>query len=158
MLANLAEYQLTEADVNEYVVTDRYVARHTGVTHLYFRQKVNGIEIFGANLNAHVLPNGRILTLNNQFVPNLNRVNVNAQPELTAIEATQAAALHLGLELTSDLVVESNLGGPAQNVVLSSGGISQEPIPAKLVYFVNGKGELSLAWELVIGEYHRPNW
>lgn len=158
LLANLAQYQLTEADVLEYVVTDRYVAHHTGVTHLYFRQKVHGLEIFGANLNAHVLPDGRILTINNQFLPYLNRTNINHQPQLTAVEATQAAALHLGLQLTSALQVTSNLGGPTQKTVLSNGGISQNPIPAQLVYTANNKGELALAWELIIYELHHPHW
>src|SRR4051794_3755968 len=44
-----ADLGLTVDDLTDVVVTDRYVSRHNGVTHIYLRQRLDGIEVFDAN-------------------------------------------------------------------------------------------------------------
>ena len=62
---------LTTADLSDVVVKDHYVSAHNGVTHLYLRQRFNGIEIFSADLNANVASDGRIINIGNRFLGGL---------------------------------------------------------------------------------------
>ncbi|MGH9363508.1 MAG: hypothetical protein ACRD2T_16480, partial [Thermoanaerobaculia bacterium] len=62
---------LTEADLADVAVTDEVASGHTGVTHVYLRQRFQGIEVFGANANVNVAGDGSFLSSAAAFVPNL---------------------------------------------------------------------------------------
>ena len=147
---NRAEYGLVEADLRDYVVTDMYQTRDTGVTHIYLRQRINGLDIWGGQLNANIMPDGSILTLNNGFVPQLDRALYDSQPTLTAAEALNHVAEQLRWPITSYFVAEQNLGGTDQMQILSTGGIAQDPVPARLIYYRTEDGRLLLAWEALV--------
>ncbi len=75
--AHKADYGLTEADLSDMIVTDQYTDAHNGVTHIYLRQRYQGIEVYNANISSHVTADGRIINLYSSFVSNLaNAVNV----------------------------------------------------------------------------------
>ena len=63
-----AEFGLTPADLTDYVVRDEYVSKHNGVTHLYIRQRLNGIEVVNGDININVDRNGRVFSVGNRFV------------------------------------------------------------------------------------------
>ncbi|MCI0394393.1 MAG: M36 family metallopeptidase [Chloroflexi bacterium] len=149
---------LTAADLADLVVTDNYRSDHNGVTHIYLRQRYAGIEVFNANINVNVARDGSIINLGNSFIANAaNRVN-GTEPALSAIAAVEAAAGHLGLTLTRPLTVQEERDGPDRAALLSDGGISLESIPVRLVYQPAGRGELRLAWNVVIYETSGQNW
>nr|MDQ3804483.1 hypothetical protein [Acidobacteriota bacterium] len=70
--ANLASLGLTDADISEWRVSDRYVTKHNGVTHVYFTQRLGGVEVFGGVLNVNVARDGRVVSVGNRFVPRLS--------------------------------------------------------------------------------------
>ncbi|MCI0605972.1 hypothetical protein L0156_23545 [bacterium] len=76
-LRHLAEQRqalgLTEADIADVVVSDYYTSDHTGVTHVYLRQRYQGIEVFSGNCNINLAPDGTLLSLGSDMVPNLAR-------------------------------------------------------------------------------------
>jgi extracellular elastinolytic metalloproteinase len=149
---------LTGADIRDIVVTDRYTSEHNGVTHLYLRQRHNGIEVHGGDININVAADGSIINLGNSFVSNLPAA-VNAQgPSRSAQQAVADAARHLGLSLGRSVDVVSERGGPQQEVVLGDAGISQQEIPARLVYQPVSANEVRLAWLLEIEEVGEPEW
>jgi extracellular elastinolytic metalloproteinase len=138
---------LTDGDLADVVVKDRYVSQHNGVTHLYLRQRLDGVEVFNGDININISRDGRVINLGNRFVPSLEQA-VNVQtPTLSAVEAVNRAAKHLGLALTEPLVVRRSLNGPERELHLSSGGISLEEIPVKLMYWPQ-HAETRLAWNL----------
>ena len=148
---NQADLGLTDADVAELIVSYEYVTQHNGVTHIYLQQQRQGIDVFNGVINVNVAADGSIINLHNGFVANLGAEALNAAaPTLTAVEAVAAAAQNLGLQLSQDLVVEEAIGGAAQAVKLSTGGISLEAIPARLVYQPMESGAAHLAWDLSI--------
>ena len=148
---NQADLGLTDADVAELIVSYEYVTHHNGVTHIYLQQQRQGIDVFNGVINVNVAADGSIINLHNGFVANLGAEALNAAaPTLTAVEAVAAAAQNLGLQLSQDLVVEEAIGGAAQAVKLSTGGISLEAIPARLVYQPMESGAAHLAWDLSI--------
>jgi extracellular elastinolytic metalloproteinase len=158
VLAKRTVLGLEQADLDGWELTDRFTTAHNGVTHLYLRQRLAGIEVFGGTLNVGVTRDGRLVALRNRFVPGLARVaNVRA-PAISAIEATRAAAVHLGLKLTQPLSIQEFRGGPAREFVLSNGGVSLDPIPVRLVYHTDGEGSARLAWNLFVRPPEQQHW
>ncbi|MEI2611588.1 MAG: T9SS-dependent M36 family metallopeptidase [Candidatus Promineifilaceae bacterium] len=148
---------LTAADLADYVVTDQYTSNHNGVTHIYLRQRYNGIEVYGANININITSDGRVLNMGNSFIANLGVGAKNLAPTLSAVEAVTAAANHLGLPLTTPVTQMAAPAGVESAQILSNGGISQNAIPAKLVYeFYNN--QVHIAWDLVIYELSAEHW
>lgn len=150
------EFGVTGSALAHARVTDAYTSRHSGVTHVYLRQQLDGLDVVGANVNVNVTREGRVLTAGGSFIPFLEDARRSASPSLSAAAATEAAALHLGLELSEPLEVRERAGGAAQATLLSEGGIAREPIPAELVFFPV-EGGVRLAWALRIDERERPH-
>lgn len=149
---------LTGADLRDVVVTDHYVSAHNGVTHVYLRQRYNGIDVNGADMNINVAADGSIVNIGNHFVSNLAAA-VNAQsPGSGATQAIESAARHLGLTLNRPARVLSERGGPQQEVVVEDAGISSQPIPARLVYQPVSPDEVRLGWLLEIDETEEANY
>ncbi len=66
------------------------------------------------------------------------------------VKAVRAAARQLDVGAVSDLRVLRSADGPARETLLSDGGVSTGPIPAKLVYQSLDDGTARLAWNLQI--------
>ncbi|MFD2245513.1 T9SS-dependent M36 family metallopeptidase [Pontibacter ruber] len=151
-----AEYKLTTADLSDYVITDQYVSKKSGVTHIYLRQRFQGIEVVDANLNINIDREGNVINMGNRFIPNLRSTIKSSNASLSAPQAAQAAARHLKLNTKKPIEVKEHkkptdkVTAAAKAVVLSDGGISLSPIPAKLVYQPMKNGEVRLAWEVAI--------
>jgi hypothetical protein len=71
--------------------------------------------------------------------------------ELGAVQAVEAAADGLDLGAPENLRVLRREGGAAQETVVSDGGISEEPIPARLGWQPTADG-LRRAWQLTIDD------
>jgi len=147
------------ADLIDLIVTDKVPTRHNGVTHVYLRQQVNGLEVSNAVANANVTRDGTILSAHHTFVPDAaaQATEALAVRSLSASQAVARAAEQLGLP-TPTLTVRQSLGGKSQAAHLTGGGISQDDIPVKLVYYaVKGK-TLRLAWDMVIYPTGGEHW
>jgi extracellular elastinolytic metalloproteinase len=65
----VAEALVKELTNYEYVVRqDSYTDKATGVTHVYFRQRVNGIEVADGDINVNV-KDGLVLSYGNSVSP-----------------------------------------------------------------------------------------
>ncbi|MFZ0545814.1 MAG: M36 family metallopeptidase [Candidatus Promineifilaceae bacterium] len=144
-----ADYGLGSADLADVIITDQYTDAYNGVTHIYMRQRYQGIEVAFGNLSANVAADGSLINLHSNFVGNLaNAVNATAAGQSQAAAVT-AAADELGLVISEPLTVLEGANGPDNKTVLSGGGISASPIPVHLVYEVGNAG-LKLAWQIEI--------
>jgi cysteine-rich repeat protein len=155
---NRAALGLKDADLADSILTDRYTTRHNGLTHLYWRQRLAGIEVLGGDLNVSVTTEGRMIGLYNRFVPGLGRVANTRVPAISAIAAVRAAATDLGLAITEPLATQQTKGGPAREVLLSDGGISLDSIPVKLMYLPDGEGGARLVWNLFLRLRDQQHW
>lgn len=156
--AHHAQWGLTEGDLEEMVVQKSFVSQHNQTTHIYWRQRLEGIEVYNGDIAVHVAADGSIIAVHNQFVSDLrSRVN-STKPVLTAGQAVQMAAEKLGLSLRAPLSTVKEIGGEAQAVLFSNGGISLEDIPAQLIYQPLDDGTVRLAWDLSIYEPNAQNW
>ncbi|KAF9903965.1 Fungalysin/Thermolysin Extracellular metalloproteinase 5 [Linnemannia zychae] len=61
---DFVEQQLTSSD---YIVKNAYTSKHNGVTHVYFRQVVDGLEVVNGDINVNVDKHGNVISYGNSF-------------------------------------------------------------------------------------------
>ena len=94
---------LRAADVADIAVTNSYTDAHNGVTHVYLRQRYNGIEVYDGNANANVARDGSIISLHSSFVRDL-AAKVKGKANLSAERidpGRRQAARHPGPRVSS---------------------------------------------------------
>lgn len=153
---------LSADDIRNSIVTDQYTDSHTGMTHIYLRQQLNGLPVVNANASIHVAADGRVLTASAAFVPGLSGLeNTSAmaiRPDLTAAEALEQAAGDLGLPSSAvAITVPAAADDLFQTTTLTSGPLSLDPIPAKLEYVATATG-VELAWDIVLRTPDGQHW
>jgi hypothetical protein len=156
-LTQLVENNKLTPQDTQWELSSDHISSTSGVHHIYYSQMVNNIEVYGSQSSVHLLENGEVLSANNNFVfKTVKRIN-GSSAGLTAIEAVQAAAARFNYNITDAITVLENLGGADQKQILSDGGMSLSPIPAKLVYQLIDD-QLILAWDISIQEITRQDW
>jgi extracellular elastinolytic metalloproteinase len=146
---NAASLGVRSADVSDLRVASSYRSAHNGVTHVNMNQRFDGLEVFGAYVTVNVASDGEVLFVGDSLVDDL--ADASGRVATDATEAVEAAAGALDLDDPANLRVISESDGPAQRTVVSGGGVSNEPIPARLGWQPT-KGGLRLAWQLVIDD------
>ncbi|MDF7813181.1 T9SS-dependent M36 family metallopeptidase [Hymenobacter sp. YC55] len=142
---------LSATDVADPAVTSSYTDEGSAITHVYLRQRYQGIEIFGAEADMHLDRNEKVVSMNTAFLPNVNSLARAAatEPSLTPVQAVAAAASALNLPAPGNLTL-TKAGAPAVGMVFNEGGISLDPISVKLMYQARPSGELVLVWDVTI--------
>ena len=129
---------------------DRYRARRTGITHLYLRQQLGGIDVFNAGASLATDRDGRLVSFGDRLVRRLRARSAVREPSLSGAEAVARAAAHLGLSPAAGLTELRRPGGPARAAVFAPSGISRDEIPVRLEYVPQAESEVKLAWNVVI--------
>lgn len=156
---NLDRLQLTELDIADLELSDRYQTRHNGTTHLYWLQRLDGIPVHNGLLGVNVMADGRILNVHHRFVPDLGSKVSGGGPAISPEVAVTRAAEHIGLgERLTALRQLDATGGSTQQVTLSEASISRDPIPVELRYQELADGRVVLTWNLVINRVDTPDW
>ncbi len=150
------------ADLADLAVTDQYQTRHNGVTHLYLRQRIHGLEVDGTEYGVHLDRHGRVLFADGSFVRDLaQRADAAGEkPRINADAAVIAAAARLGLGAVDALdLVEAELGAVDQRALFANPAVSEQPIPVRLRYYrIPGTDELHLVWNLSIKSPYGADW
>ena len=97
--AELAVAQLAaevgSEDVEGAIVTDEYTSSHNGVTHVYLRQTVDGLEVRGAEATVNV-KDGVVVYSGSRFVDDLE-VNATGERVIVPDEAVRIAGESVGV-------------------------------------------------------------
>ncbi len=93
---NLALLGLSADDLADYEVTDSVYSKQSGVTHIYLRQRHDGIPVYNGQLHGNVAADGSLVSLNNLFVPNLAGALNATSPAIDGDAAVGSYAGHLG--------------------------------------------------------------
>lgn len=151
---NKEKYNLSNADISDYSVTDQYVSKNSGITHIYLRQRHKGIEVEGATININIGPNGDIINMGSRFIPNLKAAVRGGAAAQTPVQAVEAAARSLNLPVANALKVQEEKAarGNGREVLVNKGNISRQPIPVKMMYLPTEDGTVKLAWVVSIYE------
>lgn len=142
------------ADLIDARVTSSHQSKHNGVTHIYMRQNFEGIDVYQGDMNANVARDGSIINVHSSFVKNVKETINLREPVLSGEEAVLSAASYLKLEEPDNLVLLEASNDADRASSFSGGDLSQDNIPAKLMYFPLQAGKTRLAWNTVI---HLPD-
>ncbi len=154
---NKEAWGLTAVDLAEAQITDTTISRLSGVATVYVGQRLGGIEVFNGLINVSISPDGEVITAGSRFVPDLAGSVHARTASVSAEQAVDATANHLGLVLQSPLKIMKQANDSAQETLFTDGGISQNPIPAKLVYDASGE-QVRLAWNVIIYQLDGRHW
>lgn len=143
-------YGLDGTDLDGLELVRAYATSDTGVTHLQFVQKVNGIRVYGADIRLAVDPAGRVVWAGGELVPAASAVADASVWTLDATGAASAAAATINAEATP--VVLATKGGPEDVTVLDMGPAFTEPATARRLLFPIAPGVVVPAWNLLLAE------
>ncbi len=129
-----------------------------GLTHVYLQQRVASLDVSTAMLNVAVTSAGTVLRVASSAVAAAGKKANGATPKISDVEAARKAAAALGLRASESFASGDKARGPARERTLGDGGISSDPITARLVYQETKSGALRLAWELVINQLDGEHW
>ncbi|MCW5920853.1 MAG: T9SS-dependent M36 family metallopeptidase [Saprospiraceae bacterium] len=145
---NPAQFGLTKADVSDLKVTDEYLSKHNGVTHVWVQQQHKGIPLFNGLFGLHVKPDGSVLTLGHRFVPELSAKVNTILPSLSASKAVEMAFANLGFTGFQAPALRQKIND--RNFVFDGGAVSKSEIPVSACFELQRDGSVRLAWTLVI--------
>ncbi|HEX5780923.1 MAG TPA: M36 family metallopeptidase [Solirubrobacteraceae bacterium] len=89
--AERASLGLNRSDIADAVVTDRYTDRDTGVTHVYLRQRHNGLDVIDGTMTLTLAPDGSVASVGDRFVRDLARTAPGSTPLRSAAAARSEA-------------------------------------------------------------------
>lgn len=158
--AQTENWELTKGDLSDLVVNDQFQSKHNGVTHIYFMQRHQGIEIHNAIMNVNILPNGEILYVGDNLV---RSVSEKVNTTVAAIEpetAIYAAADHLNINHFGELTLKTKTAG---QYIYEGGELSNTDIITQLKYtpVFNSFGHvthLRLTWDLAIDQKNNADY
>ena len=154
----LEQNQLKTSDV-QYRVTSDHLSSTSNVHHTYFTQTINGIEVYGTESSIHISSNGKTVSSSIKFEKNSIEKSAGiSSPSISASQAVSSAANQLNYLVSENISVIENAKGTNRKILLSGGGISLSPIPARLVYHITDENQLVLAWDISIQEKSQQDW
>jgi Zn-dependent metalloprotease len=145
-------------DVSELAVTDETRTKHAGVSHVYIRQKLGGIEIANRSVTVNLDAKNIVIGTRGSLGRDIVSSATVTSPTLSASGAIDRAAAHLGLVATAPRVELEPSTGPTRAALFRSVGVSLDDIPVKLSYYSLPSGALVLAWELVVRTPDLKHW
>ncbi len=156
---NASTLGLEAGDVADLAVTDVVTLERSGARVVHLQQRFAGLDVAGGVMSVVVDADGNVLDTGNRFQAGLD-INVEvARPSLTALGGVRSAAAAVGLSPTEPFRQVAESGLVDSSTTVSTGGVSADPIPARLVLQPNeSTGAIELAWEAVIREIGGDNW
>lgn len=148
LAANHEQLGLSLKDVTDAKIKTSFESKHNGLTHIYFKQSLNDIELHDSSLQIHLDKDSKVVILHNQFISNFSSKVNTANPTISAIKAIEIAIKNQNLSVLTPITLVSNKAGTTQSSVYSDAGVSLAEIPTKLVYKLDKNSLPKLAWNL----------
>lgn len=142
---------LMATDLDDFEITDRVYSAVSGATHLYLRQRHGGIPVYNGQLHVNINRDGRIVSVNNTFLPDLAGAveGLSTAPVIDARAAVETAARFSGLDAAlaegSPGVTRAEREG-RWRTMLEAPALSHRAIEATLFWLPTGRGEARLVW------------
>jgi extracellular elastinolytic metalloproteinase len=155
---NLPLLGLEAADLDGYEVTDSVFSRVSGATHIYLRQVHQGISVYNAQLQVNVNRDGRIISVNNAFVPGLGQAVAPVAPVVGAPRAVQSLVTHLGLGVAGAPRVIGTAKGVGSDTRLAFPELARSEIAARLMWLPMRRGDVRLVWNFQVEMLAGDHW
>lgn len=143
---HFADWGLTAQDIDGMTVSDMYTDPTTGIMRVYFLQRHQGIPVYNAIQNLSIAPDGKVFHVGKRFIPNLAAKVNTTVPVLSAEQAVQQFAAHIGLP-NEPLRLAQKVS--ETEFVFEKGNLAQEDIKVKLNYQRHHELVL-LTWDIAL--------
>ncbi|MCH2043825.1 MAG: T9SS-dependent M36 family metallopeptidase [Saprospiraceae bacterium] len=151
------ELELSSSDIQNWTITDEYQTKHNGVTHVYIQQEYNNLPIFNGLANFNIDRDGKIISMGDRLVRNLEAKAPSAQARILAEDAIFYAAEALEIKVTEETA--TLMRTESQNhFVFEAEQLSTEDIPVRLVFEQDREENLLLAWDLSFYTLDKKHW
>ncbi|MGR8999335.1 MAG: M36 family metallopeptidase [Gammaproteobacteria bacterium] len=150
LASSAAMLDMSSKDISSLEVTDRVYSKLSGATHLFMRQKHEGLPVYNGQMQVNLDREQRILSVNNSAMTDMAASANTAKPKIDLSTAVGKAATHLGISLFTPPKTLNTASGVQQITSVDPGGISLEPIQGKLMWLPIRKGMMRLIWNFQI--------
>ena len=142
-------------DINEYIFSDQYTDKQTGLTYTYIQQTHHNIIVYNA-ISIFLIKDNDVLYFKPGLIDQLGKKIKTDKPSITAEAAIGYALLHLG---RTNLAPAKLISGDknANSFMYESAGISASPVKVQLVYRVVDEN-VFLAWDVSIEMKNETHW
>ncbi|HLF51037.1 T9SS-dependent M36 family metallopeptidase [Flavobacterium sp.] len=145
--ANYTKLDLTNNDINDWIVESEASSTSTNINNFYVKQRYNGTEIFGAVSNFWI-KNGEVINVGSRFVDNVAQKANAVTPTLSVLQALSKAITVLEISNSGSFeIIETK---SPKEFKISNGVLVNDPISAELVYQFTADNKLKLAWDFTI--------
>lgn len=142
---NSIRLNLSNQDINNWFVESTGNSESTKIDTYWIKQQYQGIEIHNALSNVWI-KNDEIINIQNGFISNvIQKVNTTT-PSLSVLGGLQKGLVALNEVGTTNQILETI---STTKFKISNGALSEDPIFAKLEYFVK-KDKLLLSWNYTL--------
>ena len=137
---------LTPADVSNFEVTDDVISTPTGARRVYLRQTYGGLPVFNGQLQLNFNRDGRLVSVNNGFFPDLAQAAPSKVADFDAPRALDLAVQHLGIASQSTPSLLQDATGDRQRTLLRWPEMSYQDVEAQLMWLPIERGRVELVW------------
>ena len=89
------KYGLTAGDISDYLITDQYTDKATGITYAYIQQRHNKVVVYNA-VSVFLIKDNKVLYFKPGMIDHLAQKVKTASPNITPEAAIGYALMHIG--------------------------------------------------------------
>lgn len=138
---NISKIGVQPQDVSDLVIVNDFSSESTGINNYHVKQRYSGIEIYNSDSNFWI-KNNQVIHGGEDFINAISQKINTTVPSITVEKGLTGALEQLNENQFAVRILESN----ANEYKLSNGVLTEDPIKAKLVYFLTDADKLRLAW------------
>ncbi|CAJ0755637.1 8331_t:CDS:10, partial [Entrophospora sp. SA101] len=144
---------------SNFIIKNIYRSEHTNVTHVYFKQVINGITVTNGDLNINIDKHGSIISTGDSFAlpkgnAELYNINFDPNPIISPYEALTSFASLLNLQAPEydELTISTtNWLNDEPTLLISNVSFALSDVVVKQSYLqLDTDHQLQLIWELQI--------
>ena len=155
--AKISLETLVKEKSNTITITHQHTSSVSGINHVYLRQAINGIGVYGTESSIHKDGSGKTIVTHNNFLDDISSTITSNSASISASDAIYAVASSMNYSING-LQQIAYEGGPGKKTLFGKAAISERNIPAKLLYYYSKKTGTRITWELSIKEIAGSNW
>ena len=142
----------------QYVVSDAYFDKSSGINYIYLQQTFQGIKVYNA-IKVIAIVDNKVAYSSGRFVKLIEKNASSASPSLTAQDAINKAAVYLKLNAPVNLSVIQDQLSTNNKITFTDGGIAKEKIEVELLWVsTDDFNTVNLGWNVNIDDKNSPDW
>jgi PKD repeat protein len=147
---------LNDQDISALEITDMYKDDYSGITHIWFRQTVNGIGLKNSSVAVHLKDDGSVVYVTGEGVLNAaSLIKTSPSSAMKAESALDKSFSHLQMKGNSSNYRTIEKTSKTKLKFGLSVGTDASNIPTELLYEEDAYGVYRLVWRFIIDDVEK---